>query len=124
GESLTSQLIDNFGGESLAGCHEYRRSILAMFGLRQEIAGNVRRAGSIVRDYDNLGRSGYRVDSNDAEDKLLCRGDVFVSGTGNLVYARYGFGSEGHCGNRLCAAHRIHLEHAQLNERRGDRRIL
>ena len=83
-----------------------------MFGLRDQVGGDVGGAAAIAGDHDFSG-SGEHVDGAVEGDEALGRGDVEIAGADDLVDARDGFSAVGERRDGVGAAGAIELGDAE-----------
>ena len=96
-----------------------------MLGLRQKIGGDKCWIGCFISHNHHFRRSCRQIDKRVGlfRHKRLCKHDVKIAGTENLVYFWYCFSSECHCRYRLCASSLIHLGYASQTCRHKDCRV-
>ena len=76
--------------------------------LRQYVGGGARRVGGFVRDDEDLGGSGQRVESGCSAKLALGFGHIGAAGSDDFVGLRNGFGSESEGRHRVGAADAKH----------------
>ena len=80
-----------------------------MLGLAEQVGGENRRIGGLVRDDQDLRRAGDEVDADLPEEAPLRLDDIRVARSGEEVDRRDRFRSECHCRERLHAAEHVDL---------------
>ena len=94
-----------------------------MFGLADEVGGQVGGVGGVVGDDADLGGAVLPVDADLALQDALGGGDVHVAGAGDHVDGRALTGAVGEHGERLRAAGRVHLGDAEQGAGGQHRRV-
>ncbi len=98
----------------------------AVFGLGEQVGGDVTRIGAVVGQHEQLAGAGEHVNADFAEEQAFGGGDVGVAGPEDFRDAPDRFRAERHGGDGLRAADLINLgrpgQPRGVEERRVDRR--
>src|SRR5690606_13836919 len=101
------------GGEALGGGDQDRGGDDVVFGLADQVDGDVAGVGGVVGEDGDLGGPGLGVDADDALEQALGRGDPDVAGAGDHVGAGALARAVGEHGDGLGAAHGVDLVDAE-----------
>ena len=119
--------VDGVGEVDAVG-HEHGGGHDVVFGLADQVGGDVHGIGGAVGEDGDLGGAGLGVDPDAAAAQALGRGDVDVAGTGDHVdgceFAVVGVGAAvGEQGDGLRSTDGPHLVDAEQCRRGEDRRV-
>ncbi len=105
--------------------HQHRGRQRIVFGLADQVGGDVHRVGAGVGEHGDLGRSGFGVDADHAAQQPLGRGDVDIAGAGDDVDRLDAEGgvAVGEQRDGLGTADGVHLVDAQQRAGGQDRRV-
>ena len=104
----TKNLGLNFSGhkisESIARRQKYRRRFLVVLCLGQQVCGDVVCARRLIGNNHDFARPGDRIDADGTEDVLLCRCNVLIARSCDLIHAWDRLCAKGECPDGLCSA--------------------
>jgi hypothetical protein len=106
-----------------AGRDEQAGRVGVVLGLRDQVDGDVRRVGRVVGQDADLGRTGLRVDADDALEQPLGRRHVDVARPGNEVDREAVRRAVGEHRDRLRPADGVHLLDTEQRARAEHHRV-
>ena len=117
GGYLPGELLIDAVGQGGVGGDEQARGELVVLGLGDQVGGDVPGVGGVVGDDRHLRRAGFAIGADHAAEHALGRGHVDVARAGDDVGRRAVLRAVGEHGQRLRAAGRVHLGHAEQRAR-------
>ncbi len=120
---LRRQLGLGGGGELLGVGDKDGGGHRVVFGLADQVGGDVHRVGAAVGEDRDLGGTGLGVDADAALEETLGGGDVDVAGPGDEVHGRAVLGAVREHRDGLGAAGGVHLVDAEEGAGGEDRRV-